>query len=124
VEPFRTSLSARIVSLAVSAALIGGGVIALAGLDPAHVTPWLLMACITATIAGLILGVYDHPAEVLLVGMLAPMALFPYVMALDWVIRSAPHLGLLLVGVGLVPLALTTMARATIRQPASQPAPA
>src|SRR5437870_2621306 len=104
---FRTSLTARLASISVTIALVGGGFVALAGTDPWLALPGVLLASITMMIAALILGVYDHPAEVLLLAILTPGALLPYVLVNLWVIQYAPSLGALLVGVGVVPLALT-----------------
>lgn len=107
-ETFRTSLAARILSLVVTAALIGGGLIARLAEQPYHLMPILLVLCITTSVVALITGLYDHLATILLLTGLLTIALLPYTMLLGLAMRDRQYAGWL-VAAGIVSLAFWGM---------------
>jgi hypothetical protein len=115
-KPFRTSVTARMISLAATIALTGGGAAVALATHLNWTIPLVLLAAIMAGIVGLALGAYDHPGPVVLLAVLLPMALWPYVMVLELVRTSYPTWSWALIAAGLVPLLLTTvLAPITVR---------
>ena len=119
--PFRTSLTARLVSISAAVAMTGGGLAVVVAPLLTWTVPVVLLVAITIAIMGLILGVYDHPGAVTLLGGLLPMAMFPYSMILEGVREAHPVYAWALIAAGLVPLLLTTLAASTVaaRAPAT-----
>jgi hypothetical protein len=107
---FRSSLCARLVSLAVTVGVSASGIAVAAGAAPWHILPYALLAGIACGIVGLVLGVNDHPAQVALFAIVLPMALWPFVIATLWIAEHRPELGWAVAAVGAVPLALTMFA--------------
>jgi hypothetical protein len=122
--PFRTSLTARLVSASIAVALAGSGLSVALGAAPSLLIPMTFIVAIMLSIFGLVVGVLDHPLPVVLLALLLPCALWPYVMVVGWMLESMPALGWLLVALATVPVALTVVAPRTVREPASKPAPA
>ncbi|HEX2573436.1 MAG TPA: hypothetical protein VH877_28060 [Polyangia bacterium] len=100
---FRTSPTARILSLVMTAALMGGGLIARFAEQPSHLMPILLVLCVTISVVALITGLHDHLGAVLLLTGLLTIALLPYAMVLGLAIQDRQYAGWLLAA-GLVPL--------------------
>jgi hypothetical protein len=123
-KPFRTSTSARIVSLAVAFALAGGGLIPIFGLTPSVAIPIVLLAAVGASIVGLVIGVNDHPGAIALVAMLGPLALWPYTMVLMLVATRFYAWGWALVAAGAAMAGATAIASFTTREAPSAAAPA
>lgn len=122
-KPFRTSPTARIVSLAVALSLVGGGLLAVTGAGPSVALPLLLLASIGACIVGLVLGANEHTGPVALLAILLPLALWPYVMTMEWIVTSAPRYGSALLIAGGVMLGMTLLATVTTREPAERKLP-
>lgn len=117
-RPFETSLSARLLLVAVAIVTIGGGLIPLLGLNPNIAPPLILVAGGLTALVGIVLGIYDHPLHVLMAALIGPCALWVMTM----VVLSAttrPTIGWALIALGTIPMAfgLASMRRA-------QPAPA
>jgi hypothetical protein len=107
-HPFRTSTTARLLSAAAAIALIGGGLAATAGSILAMVLA--LVTAILVGLVGLVLGAEHHGEEVLLVGVVVPMALLPYAMLLVMLVDRRSPAGWALVAGGLAMLAQTALA--------------
>ena len=112
-KPFRASLTARLVSVSITLAVGGGGLVLTLGISPNSI-PLVLLAAIGFSIVGLIVGVEEHPEPVLLLGVVLPLALLPYVMLLELIRTGFPEYAWILVAAGIPPLALTLLAPATI----------
>jgi hypothetical protein len=106
-KPFRRSLTARIVSSAIAFALLGGGLIPTLGIPPAYGLPVVLLLAVGAVIAGLVLGVQDHPGPVAYLAILMPLALWAYTLALLVIINHVPTYALALVAAGILMAAFT-----------------
>ena len=89
-QPFKTSLTARIVSFSIAFALLGGGLIPTLGLRPAMALPIVLLLAVGGCIVGLLLGVNDHPGAVGFCAVLLPMAFWAYVLVLLVVVNRFP----------------------------------
>jgi hypothetical protein len=123
---FRNSSCARLICLAITVGVSASGVAVAAGAAPWHVLPFALLAGIGFGIVGLVLGVYEHPAQVALFAIVLPMALWPFVIALLWIAEHRPELGWAVAAVGAIPLAVTMFVgkREPIVKPATgRPAP-
>ena len=103
-KTFRTSPTARILSLVVTSALMGGGLIARWAEQPYHLMPLLLVLCVTTSVVALITGLNDHLGAVLLATGLLTIALLPYSMVLGLAMRDSKYAELLFAA-GIVPLA-------------------
>jgi hypothetical protein len=108
-KPFRLSITARIVSLAIAVALFGGGAIPILGLAPSVALPILLIPTVLACIVGLILGAQEHTGAVLMLALLLPLGLWAYTLALLVVTGPLPQLAWGLVALGVVVAASTVV---------------
>jgi hypothetical protein len=115
-KPFRTSLTARIVSSAVTLSLVGGGALAMTR-APTSAVAILLLASVGACIVGLLLGVRDHAGAVALLAIFLPLLLWPYVMVVEWIVTRAPRYGIGLLVAGGVVLAFTLVGMIDLREP-------
>ena len=120
---FRTSPTARILSLVVTLALVGGGLIARFAEQPYHLMPFLLVLCIIASVVALITGLQEHLEPVLLLTGLLTLALLPYVMLLGVAMRDRQYAGWI-TAAGIVPLALLGLTWLRIPRPVTRPAKA
>jgi hypothetical protein len=109
-KPFRTSLSARIISASISWSLIGAGLIALTGMSAGAALPIVLLMSIGGCLVGLVLGVHDHTGPVALLAILLPLILWPYAMAVTWAVDRGTRYGAPLLAVGAVILGLNLIA--------------
>jgi hypothetical protein len=114
-KPFRTSLTARIVSLAIAFALVGTGLIPILGIAPAISLPIVFLAAVGACIAGLVLGVQDHPGPVLVLGLTLPLVLWPFTMVAMLVATRFGNFGWALIAAGCVMGGATAIASYTTR---------
>ena len=114
-KPFRTSITARMISLSVALALTGGGLAVLLTPESLALIPIVLLLAIGVAIIGMILGVNSQDGAVVVLSILLPLALLPYVMVLEYVGTKQPDYAWALVAAGLVPLALTLVAPITVR---------
>ena len=123
-KPFRTSLTARLVSLSIAVALAGAGLSLALGLRPSLVVPLTFIAAITLSIFGLVVGVLEYPGAVLLLAILLPCALWPYAMCAEYLREVWPAGGWALLALAALPLGLTVVAPKTIpvAREASNPA--
>ncbi|HZS42136.1 MAG TPA: hypothetical protein VFF06_35145 [Polyangia bacterium] len=109
-HPFKTSLTARIVSFAIAFALIGGGLIPTLGLRPAIALPIVLLLAVGACIVGLVVGASDHPGAVGFCAVLLPMALWAYVLVLLLVVNRFPAFAYALDAAGVAVVFSTVLA--------------
>ncbi len=112
-KPFRTSLTARIVSLAVAFALAGGGAIPIFGFAPAAAVPIVLLLSVAACIVGCLLGAQEHAGATALLAMMLPLALWPYTLLLLLVVARFPQHGWTLMAAGAFVAGLTAIASFT-----------
>ena len=105
---FRTSITARLVWVSLSFALIAGGLVALHG-SPSLI-PYSFAPAIVGCFVALILGVEEHPAEVLGLLIALPLLLFPWVMLLHLIVIRWSSFGSALVVAGFMPLLATVSA--------------
>jgi hypothetical protein len=102
-KPFHASLSAHLLLLAVAVVTIGGGLISLLALDP-NVGPAIVLAAGgVIAFVGIVLGVYDHPAHVLMAALLGPLGLWPMTMVVLFA-STRPTFGWGLIALGLLPV--------------------
>jgi hypothetical protein len=107
-RPYRTSLSARLISLSVSTALIGGGVGALT--DSWVVLGLALTAAIVCGIAGLVVGIEHYGSTVMALVVALPMLLWAYATSLVVVATKFPSWSYAFIAAGMVPLLMTAFA--------------
>jgi len=110
--PYRTSLSARLITIGVALALFGGGAIPLFHL-PVAALPMVLLFSVGLGLVGLLLGVNSHTNSALLLALLMPLALFAYVLALLMAINYVHELGWLMMGLGVAAVASIPVAQVT-----------
>ena len=115
-KPFRTSITARIISGGAIFALAGGGIVAATGINPAWGVPIVLLFTALSGIVGLVLGANDHPGAVLFTALLLPLALWPYTMVLIYITTRRPEWGPVLFAAALLVLALTLYATVTVKR--------
>ncbi len=119
VRPFRTSTSARLISLAVATALGGGGAAVLTGsIDVMAVS---LLIGITLGIIGFIVGTLDYSIELLVLAVLLPLALWPYAMLLTIMVERRSPYGWALIGIAAAMLAQTALASIIVRAAPANP---
>ena len=111
-KPFRTSLTARIVSLAIAIALVGTGILALTG--AAELFPYVLLAGIMGCVVGVIIGAVEHPFSTMALVVALPLALWPYIMVAELVMHRLPVAGWAFIALGAVVGSLTAFAGATV----------
>jgi hypothetical protein len=111
-KPFRTSLTARIVSLALAAALIGTGLIALTGATALF--PYALLVGVMGCVVGLIIGAIEHTYPAMALAVALPIALWPYIMVAELTMHRLPVAGWAFIAVGAVIGSLTAFAGATV----------
>jgi hypothetical protein len=109
-RPFRTSFTARGLSIGASIALVGAGLTAVTGAEPSVALPIVFLLSAALGIVSLVAGVHTYPGNVAILAFLMPMAFWPYVLGALVIVAHAPTLGYGLIAAGLVPLALTIAA--------------
>lgn len=107
--PFRSSFTARLIAAATSLVLMGGGVISLAHIEPSRALPLLFLAAIAMGIVALVMGALDYPLQVVLLAILLPIALWPYVILLGWIVEAGTGYAWLLIVAGLLPPTLLAL---------------
>jgi hypothetical protein len=122
-KPFRTSLTARIVSLSIAFALTGGGLIPILGLTPAIALPAVILLAVAGCIVGCILGAQEHTWSVAALAIMLPLALWPYTLVLMLVATRFGEYGWALVAAGALMTGATAIASFTTR-PSAEKAPA
>jgi hypothetical protein len=120
-KPYRSTPSARLIAAAAAVALAGGGVTALTGSYGALAL--FLCATLSLSLTGFLLGVYDHVAEVVTLGVLLPMALLPFAMLAIWAASSAPWVGWIFLAAALATFALALLGPVGVPSVAVAPAP-
>jgi hypothetical protein len=112
--PFRTSLTARLLSLATFVVLTGPGVAIAAQMNLHIAIPLCVAVAITLSLFGMIVGTDDQPWAVLLLSIVLPLALWGYFMGLEHIVMSRPDLAWALCASGFVPLLATIGAPRTV----------
>jgi hypothetical protein len=115
-KPFRTSITARIVSLSIAFALAGAGLIPIAGFSAAVALPIVFIAAVGGCIIGLVLGVNDHPGPVAVLAMMLPLALWPFTMVAIGVATRFGAYGWALIAAACVMSGATAIASFTTRR--------
>jgi hypothetical protein len=105
-KPFRTSLTARLLSLSAAIALIGAGILPIVGIPVMYVSVPILFSVVIAVV-GMVLGVSDHPGTIGLLAATLPIAMWAYVLLALGVLKVYPAWSWALVAAGLVPIALS-----------------
>jgi len=113
-KPFRTSLTARIVSLAIAVTLIGTGILALTG--AAALFPYVLLVGIMGCVVGVIVGAMEHTYSALALVVALPIALWPYIMVAELTMHRLPIAGWAFIAIGAVVGSLTAFAGATVHE--------
>ena len=111
-KPFRTSLSARLISISIAITLIGTGILSLTGAP--ELFPYVLMVGIMGCVVGVIVGAFDHTFAVMGMVVALPVTLFPYIMGAELLMHRVPIAGWALIAVGAIVGSLTAFAGATI----------
>jgi hypothetical protein len=112
-KPFRTSLTARIVSLAIAVALAGTGILALTG--AAALFPYVLLVGIMGCVVGVIVGAVEHTFAAMALVVALPLALWPYIMVAELAMHRLPIAGWAFIASGALVGSLTAFAGATVR---------
>ncbi len=114
-KPFRTSATARVVSLSIAFALIGGGLIPILGLAPSLALPVVLLIAVGGCIVGGVLGVNEHTGPTAALAIFLPLLLWPFVMLLISVSTRHGEYGWALIAAGAVVSGATAVASFTTR---------
>ncbi len=114
--PFRTSLTARMLSLAVFAIVSCPGLAILLDANLHHAIPLCTIAAITLSLFGMIVGTAEYPGTVLLLSILLPLALWGYFMGLEAIVMGHKNLAWALCAAGFVPLIATIAAERTVEK--------
>ena len=101
---YKHTTSAQLILTAIAIALIGAGFIAPLGLDPDYALPTVLLVAIATALAGLVIGIHDDAGSVIIIGLILPMAMFPYSMLADSIIRHHAGYTFALVAAGAIPI--------------------
>ncbi len=99
-QPFHTSITARLVSASVAIALAGVGLLAVIG-QP-ELLPYVILLAVGGSVIGTIAGAIDYTWQVMGLAVALPMLLWPYVMVAELIMRRAPAWGWLLIAAGAV----------------------
>jgi hypothetical protein len=99
-QPFHTSLTARLVSVSIAIALAGVGFAAVSGRP--ELLPYVILLAVGGCVIGTIAGAIDYSYQVMGLVVALPMLLWPYVMAAELIMRRAPSWGWLLIAAGAV----------------------
>jgi hypothetical protein len=107
-KPFRTSLTARIVSVSIAVTLAGTGVAAL--LSSIALLPYCIILGVSGCFIGVIAGALEQTAAAAFLSVTLPMLLWPYVMVAELAIRRAPVMGWAFIAAGALMAAQTAIA--------------
>ena len=99
-NPFKTSISARLIMLSIAIVFLGGALAAKTG--STALVPAILLLAVGGCIVGLVLGVYDHPGPVLVVAVLLPIFGWPVALAILVVANQVPAYANVLAVCGIV----------------------
>jgi hypothetical protein len=114
-KPFRTSITARVVSLSIAFALIAGGLIPILGLTPSIALPIVLLLAVGGCIVGCVLGVQEHTGATAALAIFLPLVLWPFCMVLIGVATKYGEYGWALIAAGAVMSGATAVASFTTR---------
>ena len=114
-KPFRTSITARVVSLSIAFALLAGGLIPILRLTPAIALPVVLLVAVGGCIVGCVLGVQEHTGPTAALAILLPLALWPFTLVLIAVATRFGEYGWALIAAGAVMAGATAIASFTTR---------
>ena len=107
-KPFRTSLTARIVSVSLAVTLAGTGAAALVG--SLALLPYVILVGVVGCFVGVLAGALEQTAAAALLSVTLPMLLWPYVMVAELAIRRAPITGWAFIAAGALMAAQTAIA--------------
>jgi hypothetical protein len=113
-KPFRTSLTARLVSFSISLALAGTGVAALT--HSPDLVPYVIVLAVVGCVLGVILGAFEHTGASAALGVALPILLFPYVMVAELALRAPPSYGWAFIAAGALMAASTVLASFVTRR--------
>jgi hypothetical protein len=122
-KPYRTSLSARIVSAGAAFALIAAGLVPILGLPVSQALPVIVMITFGAGLIGLLAGIRQYTEAVILLALLLPMGLWAFTLAALVIINAYPSYGWALIAIGSIPIGLLVASLGTRAEPAPVGAP-
>jgi hypothetical protein len=116
-KPYRTSISARILSGGAAVSLLGAGLTPIAGLDATRTIPVIILITIAAGLSGILLAIRDHMRAALFAAMLLPLVMWAYVMAMIGIVHYYPAYAWALIAAAGVPLVLFIVSLGTRPEP-------
>ena len=119
VPPFKHSVPARLLLLAVAIVTIGGGLASIVGLNPHWGLPMFMVAGGLTALVGIVIGIHDYAPQVLMAALIGPVFLWPITMMVVQ-IGAKPSTGWVLLALGVLPVAFYV---ASLRGGSDEPPP-
>jgi hypothetical protein len=118
--PYRTSLSARILSGGAAVSLVAAGLVPVIGFDHTRAVPLIILFTIAVGLSGILVAIPRHGGAALWASMLLPLAMWPYVMVMSGIMQHYPSYGWALIAAAGVPVALFVASLGTRPETADQ----